>query len=113
MIDGKRFYAGRTASAGNAAGCVFHLGDEAVFADLPSLEQHLQQQPGWQPQRPRLALLTSVPGPFNANRDHVDTTIRAFESRGFEVIPMAAVRQRLAFYSRSSPTPWSTCPMGG
>lgn len=104
MIDGKRFFTQAVQPAQEMPQDVFfHLGDEAVFADLPSLEQHLQQQPGWQPQRPRLALLTSVPGPFNANRDHVDATIRAFESRGFEVIPMAAVRQRLAFLQQVQP----------
>ena len=90
----------------------FHLADEAVFTDFDSFGQHLKKQPGWKPNRPRLALLTSVPGPFNANRDHVDAVIRAFEARGFEVVPIAAIRQRLAFLQQADPAAVVYMPHG-
>ncbi|MEG1767024.1 MAG: cobaltochelatase subunit CobN [Comamonas sp.] len=90
----------------------FHLGDAAVFADFAGFTQWRQTQPGWRPDRPRLALLTSVPGPFNANRDHVDAVIRAFEARGFEVVPMAAQGRRLEFLQQVDPAAVVYMPHG-
>ncbi|MFT4102627.1 MAG: cobaltochelatase subunit CobN [Burkholderiaceae bacterium] len=90
----------------------FHLDDEAVFADFAAFEQWLRARPGWQPGRPRLALLTSVPGPFNANRDHVDAVIRSLEARGFEVVPISAMRKRLAFLQQVDPVAVVYMPHG-
>ncbi|MDL5038435.1 cobaltochelatase subunit CobN [Comamonas sp. Y6] len=113
VLDGKRLFANQVEPPQPMPQDVFfHLSDEAVFADFASFEQYLQKQPGWKPGRPRLALLTSVPGPFNANRDHVDAAIRVFEARGFEVVPISAVRQRLAFLRQVDPAAVVYMPHG-
>ncbi|MBS0477215.1 MAG: cobaltochelatase subunit CobN, partial [Proteobacteria bacterium] len=113
VLDGKRLFAGAVeAPQPMPQDVLFHLGDDAVFADFDTFEQWRQKQPGWKPGRPRLALLTSVPGPFNANRDHVDAVIRAFEARGFEVVPISAVRQRLAFLKQVDPAAVVYMPHG-
>jgi len=90
----------------------FGLDDDAVFADFTAFQAWQHRQPGWQPGRPRLALLTSVPGPFNANRDHVDAAIRAFEGAGFNVVPIAAIQQRLAFLQAVDPAAVVYMPHG-
>lgn len=113
VLDGKRLFADTVAPPQPIPQDVFfHLGDDAVFADFATFEQWLGRQAGWKPGRPRLALLTSVPGPFNANRDHVDAVIRAFEARGFEVVPISAVRQRLAFLKQVDPAAVVYMPHG-
>ena len=113
VLDGKRLFANQVEPPQPMPQDVFfHLSDEAVFADFASFEQYLQKQAGWKPGRPRLALLTSVPGPFNANRDHVDAAIRVFEARGFEVVPISAVRQRLAFLRQADPAAVVYMPHG-
>lgn len=90
----------------------FHVDEEAVFEDYASLRAWLAQRPGWIDKRPRLALLTSVPGPFNANREHVDAVIRAFEAKGFEVVPISAVRKRLEFLQQVEPAAVVFMPHG-
>ncbi|MFT3721779.1 cobaltochelatase subunit CobN [Pseudorhodoferax sp.] len=112
-LDGKRLFAGDVQPPQPMPQDVFfHLADDAVFADFASFEQYLHTQPGWKPGRPRVALLTSVPGPFNANRDHVDAMIRALEALGFEVVPVAAIRQRLAFLQQADPAAVVYMPHG-
>jgi len=112
-LDGKTLFAGDVGPPQPVPQDVFfHLGDEAVFPGFDTFQQWLRQRPGWRPGRPRLALLTSVPGPFNANRDHVDALIRTFEARGFEVIPISATRQRLAFLKAADPAAVVYMPHG-
>jgi len=91
---------------------LFWLDDEDIFTDFATFSAWKRQQPGWREGRPRLALLTSVPGPFNANREHVDATIEAFEAQGFDVVPMAAARQRLAFLQQVEPAAVVYMPHG-
>jgi len=90
----------------------FWLDDEDVFDDYNAFSAWKRQQPGWRDGRPKLALLTSVPGPFNANREHVDATITAFEAEGFDVVPISAGRQRLAFLQQVEPAAVVYMPHG-
>ncbi len=90
----------------------FGKNDRAAFTDFDAFQAWQRQQPGWQAGRPRLALLTSVPGPFNANRDHVDATIRAFESAGFDVVPISAIEKRLAMLQTVDPAAVVYMPHG-
>ncbi|MBY4897125.1 cobaltochelatase subunit CobN [Cupriavidus sp. AU9028] len=112
-LDGKVLFAGASGPPQPVPQDVFfHLDDEALFTDFAAFEAWLRQRPGWKPGRPRLALLTSVPGPFNANRDHVDAVIRAFEARGFDVVPIAAMRKRLALLQAADPAAVVYMPHG-
>lgn len=113
VFDGKRLFSAEVELPQAIAQDVFfHLAEDAVFTDFASFEQYLHKQPGWKPGRPRLALLTSVPGPFNANRDHVDAVIRAFEAKGFDVVPIAAIRRRLDLLREVDPAAVVFMPHG-
>jgi len=90
----------------------FGLDEAAVFTDFAAFQAWRKDQPGWQAGRPRLALLTSVPGPFNANREHVDAVIRAFEAEGFNVVPISAVGRRLALLQQVDPAAVVYMPHG-
>lgn len=90
----------------------FQIGEDAFFEDFDSFQAWQKKRPAWQAGKPRLALLTSVPGPFNSNRDHVDDVIRAFEARGFEVVPISAVQKRLAFLKEVDPAAVVYMPHG-
>ncbi|KAF1043005.1 cobaltochelatase subunit CobN [Xylophilus sp.] len=113
VFDGKRLFSVEVEPPQAIAQDVFfHLDENAVFEDFAAFERWLRQRPGWTPGRPRLALLTSVPGPFNANRDHVDAVIRAFEAKGFDVVPIAAIRKRLDFLRKADPAAVVFMPHG-
>lgn len=74
---------------------LFYLKDEQIFSTLPEYETFYERQPSYHKQGKKVALLTSVPGPFNSNRDHVDQLINEIESRGLRVYPIASHGRRL------------------
>jgi cobalamin biosynthesis Mg chelatase CobN len=113
VLDGKALFSQAPRSPEEMPKDVFFgLDDRAVFTDYDAFQAWQRQQPGWQAGRPRLALLTSVPGPFNANRDHVDATIRAFESAGFDVVPISAIEKRLEMLRAVDPAAVVYMPHG-
>ena len=73
------------------------------FDTVDAFDAHYDAQGLAKPGAPKIALITSVPGPFNANRDHVDAFIRALEGREWNVFPMAAAEKRLDFLRRIDP----------
>ena len=82
---------------------LFHLDDDLTFETVDAFDAHYDAQGLAKPGAPKIALITSVPGPFNANRDHVDAFIRALEGREWNVFPMAAAEKRLDFLRRIDP----------
>lgn len=81
----------------------FHLDEEAIFRDYDSFRAYVTQKKLFREGLPVVALLTSVPGPFNANRDHVDAFINELSKRGLNVAPIAAATRRLDFLKQVNP----------
>ncbi len=82
---------------------LFHLDDDLTFETVDAFDAHYRAEGLAKPGAPKIALITSVPGPFNANRDHVDAFIRALEGRKWNVYPMASAEKRLDFLRRIQP----------
>jgi cobaltochelatase CobN len=82
---------------------VFHLDEEAMFETVEAFEEYAIAQGIHKPGQPRVAMVTSVPGPFNSNRDHVDGLINSLEDKGLNVYPMAALNKRLPFLQAVNP----------
>ena len=82
---------------------LFHLEDDRTFETVDAFDAYYAAEGLAKPDAPKIALLTSVPGPFNANRDHVDAFIRALEGRDWNVYPMASTEKRLDFLRRIEP----------
>lgn len=103
-IDGKRLAAPAAAVPEPVPmDLLFHLDDAARFASVADYETYANKNPLWLRGAKKIALVTSVPGPFNANREHVDAIIRAIAKRGHAVYPMAAVLKRLDFLKAIEP----------
>lgn len=81
----------------------FHLDDDQVFPTYDAFVTYAKGRGLHEDGHARIALMTSVPGPFNSNRDHVDAIIRALEARGHDVYPIAAVEKRLEFLRQVNP----------
>ena len=103
-LDGKRLFA-PTVAAPDPIGTdlLFHIDESRLFADVPAYERWYATQPQFKASGAKIALLTSVPGPFNANRDHLDAMIGALEKRGLHVYPIAAAQKRLEFLKAIDP----------
>jgi cobaltochelatase CobN len=82
---------------------VFHIDEEAMFETVEAFETYAEANGIHKPGQPRVAMVTSVPGPFNSNRDHIDALIRSLADKGLNVYPMAALNQRLPFLQAISP----------
>ena len=82
---------------------VFHIDEEALFETVEEFEAYAASNGIHKPGQPRVAMVTSVPGPFNSNRDHVDGLIRSLADKGLNVYPMAALNKRLSFLQAINP----------
>ena len=104
MIDRKKYFAAvPEAPFEIPPDAFFHLEEEAIFRDYDGFMEHIRTNRLFKPNAPTVALLTSVPGPFNANREHVDTFIRELTSRDINVVPIAAATRRLEFLKEVKP----------
>ena len=103
-LDGKAFRADPVEPpVERSMDVLFHLDDNLTFETVDAFNAYYDAQGLAKTDAPRIALITSVPGPFNANRDHVDAFIRALEGRAWNVYPMAAAERRLDFLKRIDP----------
>ena len=103
-IDGKRVAVSAAAApAPIPRDVLFAREDDVLFDSVAAFETYYKKSGRWQETGRTLALITSVPGPFNANRDHLDAIIDAFEQGGFNVYPIASATKRLQFLKQVSP----------
>ena len=80
-----------------------HKDEKAVFEDFDAYQKYIQDNGFYKPNQPKIALLTSVPGPFNANRDHIDSLITMLERRNLNVYTISAATKRLDFLKQIDP----------
>ncbi|AZU03594.1 protoporphyrin IX magnesium chelatase [Glycocaulis alkaliphilus] len=91
---------------------LFVRDSDEVFESVEAFRAREGARPAREPAGRRLALVTSVPGPFNANRDHIDAIISVFEERGHEVYPLASATRRLDFLREIDPAAVIYMPHG-
>ncbi len=90
---------------------LFYLGDE-VFASVEDYERYYAAHPNYNPDGFKIALITTVPGPFNANRDHLNAMINAFEKAGMRVYPINGRAGRLTLVADVDPDAVVMMPHG-
>ena len=91
---------------------LFHIDESKLFTQVEDYERYYQTLPGFAAQGKKIALLTSVPGPFNANREHLDALIDGLEARGLRVYPIASRTRRLELLQRIEPDAVIMMPHG-
>lgn len=104
VLDHKKWFAAKPAPPRVIPKDVFFYLDESLAFDSPEgftkyAEKNHIHRLGW----PKIVLLTSVPGPFNSNRDHLDAIIRAMEKQHWNVYPMAGATKRLEWLKKINP----------
>ena len=90
---------------------LFYLGDE-VFTAVEDYQRFYESTPNYNPDGYKIALITTVPGPFNANRDHLNAMIEAFEGAGMRVYPINGLAERLALVAEVNPDAVVLMPHG-
>lgn len=91
---------------------LFHIDESRLFTEVEDYVDYYRSLPGYSAGGRKIALLTSVPGPFNANRDHLDALILGLESRGLRVFPIASHTRRLELLKAIGPDAVIMMPHG-
>jgi len=91
---------------------LFHLDESKTFTQVADYNAYYQSLDQYAPAGKKIALLTSVPGPFNSNRDHLDALITQLEQAGMRVYPIASRARRLSLLQEISPDAVIMMPHG-
>ncbi|MCZ0953017.1 MAG: cobaltochelatase subunit CobN [Rhodospirillaceae bacterium] len=90
---------------------LFYLGDE-VFTTVDDYQRFYETVPTYNPDGYKIALITTVPGPFNANRDHLNAMIDGFEAAGMRIYPINGRAGRLSLVAEVDPDAVVMMPHG-
>lgn len=82
---------------------IFYKDDEAVFEKLEDFEAYAKKNNIHKPNAKKIIIFTSVPGPFNANKEHLVSLIEEFEQRNMNVYPIAAFGGKLSYMRQIKP----------
>ncbi len=82
---------------------LFHLDDEQTFATVDEFDTYYTAQGFRHPNGPRVALLVGMAGPFDTNKEHLDSLITALERRGMNVYPISSFGRRLELLQEIGP----------
>ena len=103
-LDGKSLFTGPVEPPLEISGDVlFHLDDEQTFATVGEFESYYKQQGFYQANGPKVALLVGMAGPFDTNKEHLDSLITALERRGMNVYPVSSFGRRLELLQEIGP----------
>ncbi len=103
-LDGKSLFTGAIEPPVEISGDVlFHLDDEQTFATVGEFDAYYRKNGFYKEQGPKVALLVGMAGPFDTNKEHLDSLIRNLEARGMNVYPVSSFAERLELLQEISP----------
>ncbi len=82
---------------------IFYKDEDALFEKTSDFESYAQKKNIHKENNPKVIIFTSVPGPFNANREHLNSLITEMEQRNFNVYPIAAFGNRMQYMKEIHP----------
>lgn len=103
-IDGKTAFTDTIASPREIPGnALFYKEEEALFETVTEFETYARTKNIHKSNAPKVVIFTSMPGPFNANREHLNSLIQEFENREMNVYPIAAFSERIKYMQDIKP----------
>lgn len=91
---------------------LFHLDDEKVFDTVEAFEQYYKEKGFYKEKAPKVALIVGMAGPFDTNKDHLDSLIVSLEQRNINVYPVSGFANRLKFLEDIAPAAVIYMPHG-
>ncbi len=97
---------------------LFHTDEDVAFEKVADFEAYCQKEGFHKEGQKKVIFFTSIPGPFNANRDHLNSLIEELEKRGTNIYPVSGFRGRLNYMKEINPDmivymPHGRLSMGG
>lgn len=91
---------------------LFHLDDEKVFDTVEAFEQYYKEKGFYKENAPKVALIVGMAGPFDTNKDHLDSLIVSLEQRNMNVYPVSGFASRLQLLEDIDPAAVIYMPHG-
>ncbi len=76
---------------------LFHIDEEVAFEEVSDFEDYCLKNDFHKEGQKSVLLFTSIPGPFNANREHLNSLIEELQNRNCNVYPVAGFKGRLSY----------------
>lgn len=112
-LDGKNMFTGEISDPIEISSDVlFHLDEEQVFNTIAEYETYYKTLKNYNSSNPKVAIIVGMAGPFNTNKDHLDSLIISLESKNMSVYPISSFSKRLEFLQEISPNAVIYMPHG-
>lgn len=82
---------------------LFHLDNEKVFETITDFENYYKEKGFYREKAPRIALIVGMAGPFDTNKDHLDSLIVSLERHHANVYPLSGFTKRLQMLEEIRP----------
>lgn len=95
-LTGKNFFTGEIKDPVIISSDVlFHLDDERIFESVEDFEIYYREKGFYKEKAPKVALMVGMAGPFDTNKEHLDSLIASLEQRNINVYPISGFAKRL------------------
>ncbi|MCC8170422.1 MAG: cobaltochelatase subunit CobN [Parabacteroides sp.] len=91
---------------------LFHLDNEKVFESVAGYRAYYREKGFYKPGAPDVALIVGMAGPFDSNKDHLDSLIASLEARNLNVYPVSGFAGRLDMLREINPAAVIYMPHG-
>lgn len=91
---------------------LFHLDDEKVFDTVADFEQYYKEKGFYKENASKVVLIVGIAGPFDSNKDHLDSLIVSLEQRNMNVYPVSGFARRLQLLEEINPAAVIYMPHG-
>ncbi|MDR1346430.1 MAG: cobaltochelatase subunit CobN [Bacteroidales bacterium] len=82
---------------------LFHLEEEKVYNSVEEFEIYYRQNHYYKENAPKVAIICGMTGPFDANKDYLDSLIISLEKQHLNVYPISSVLRRMEFLEAIAP----------
>lgn len=101
-----------------ASDVLFYIDEDVVFEEITDFEKYCKTNNFHKDGQKKVMLFTSVPGPFNANREHLNSLIQGLQERNLNVYPVSGFGGRINYMKEINPDiivymPHGRLSMGG
>ena len=82
---------------------LFHLDNEKIFETVKDFEKYYKDKGFHKENGAKIALMVGMAGPFDTNKDHLDSLIVSLERRNMNVYPISGFAKRLPILQEIQP----------
>lgn len=95
-LTGKSFFTGEIKEPVEISSDVlFHLDNEKIFENVQDFETYYKEKGFYKENAPKIALIVGMAGPFDTNKDHLDSLVTRLEQHTINVYPVSGFASRL------------------